>query len=206
MTARGTKKGGARKAKGPPPRPVPGLPGATRFGLLLARLWCGAFFLATAEYKLNQPGLSLGETIDRFRFEEYVPTLERAIASPPAVFGTPLGFYADFLREVMLPAASFAAPAILFFEALLGLCLVLGLGVLLMAALGVVLMLGFNLAKVVGGWEVGDPVGVYLLTVRTANWPVTLLLLLLALAAAGRILGLDRGVPARAPRGLRWIA
>ena len=68
----------------------------------------------------------------------------------------------------------------------------LGLGVRLTASLGVLLMLAFNLAKPQPSRQRRTiRSGVYLFTVRTANWPVTLLLLLLALAAAGRILGLD---------------
>jgi uncharacterized membrane protein YphA (DoxX/SURF4 family) len=170
----------------------------------VARLWTGAFFLVTAWWKLVQDGYTIGEKIEYFR-EDYVATIQGAIARPPELFGQPLGFYADFLEGVMLPGAAVLAPAILFFEALLGLSLVLGLGVRLTASLGVVMMLAFNLAKPQPGAAPDDPMGVFLFTVRSANWPVTLLLLLLAVAAAGRILGLDAWLRARGPRGLRWI-
>jgi len=176
-----------------------------RVTLLVARLWTGGFFLASAHWKLIQDGWSIGEKIQAFRVEAYVPTIERAIAHPPEVLGLRLDFFAAFLRDVMLPAASWMAPAILFFEAVLGLGLVLGLGTRLLASLGFLMMLAFSLAKVVGGWTPGDPVGVTLFTVRSANWPVVLLLLLLAVAAAGRFVGLDAWLRRRAPAWLRWI-
>lgn len=195
---------GAKKGRGKKPHP-PTLPVGAASGVFLLRLWTGGFFLVTAWWKLIEDGRTIGWKIERFREVEYVGMIQRAIEHPPELFGHALGFYADFLESVMLPAATVFAPLILFFEALLGLSLVLGLGVRLTALLGVVLMLAFNLAKPQPGSAMEDPVGVFLFTVRSANWPVTLILLLLALVPAGRILGLDVWLRARAPRWLRWI-
>ena len=194
-----TKKGKART------QARPDLPLGVSTGLVVLRLWAGGFFLVTAWWKLIEDGRTIGWKIDRFREVEYVGMIQGAIANPPELFGHSLGFYADFLQSVMLPAASVLAPLILGFEVVLGLSLVVGLGVRLTASLGVVMMLAFNLAKPQPGSAVDDPVGVFLFTVRSANWPVTLILLLLALVPAGRILGLDVWLRARGPRWLRWI-
>ncbi len=195
--------GRAKKGRGRKPAPAP-LPLATRAGLVVLRLWAGGFFLVTAWWKLIEDGYTIGEKLDAFE-EEYVFWVQRAILQPPEVFGVRLGFFADFLEGAMLPGAAVWAPLILLFEVVLGLSLVLGLGVRLTASLGVLMMLAFNLAKPQPGAAPEDPMGVLLFTVRSANWPVTLILLLLALAAAGRVLGLDAWLRARAPRWLRWV-
>jgi uncharacterized membrane protein YphA (DoxX/SURF4 family) len=195
----GKAKKGRAKAQTPTPLPL-----GVSTGLVVLRLWAGGFFLVTAWWKLIEDESSIGEKIGAFR-DEYVVWIERAAQQPPELFGQPLGFYADFLEGVMLPGAPVLAPLILGFEVVLGLSLVLGLGVRLTASLGVVMMLAFNLAKPQRGDELADPVGVYLFTVRSANWPVTLILLMLALAAAGRVLGLDVWLRARGPLWLRWI-
>ena len=197
------KRAGSRKGRGKQ-QTSPPLPLGVRSGVVVLRLWTGCFFLVTAWWKLVEEGYTVGEKMGLFR-EEYVAWIERAIQQPPELFGTPLGFYADFLEAVMLPAAPVLAPLILVFEVLLGLSLVLGLGVRLTASLGVLMMLAFNLAKPQPFAPSEDPVGVYLFTVHSANWPVTLILLLLALVPAGRILGLDVWLHARGPRWLRWI-
>jgi uncharacterized membrane protein YphA (DoxX/SURF4 family) len=190
------------------PRP-PGAPPSRRWplalALLLLRLWAGAFFLDAAVYKLvdgprareEASGVeeTLGQSFARFRDEEYRPMVQAAVDDPPRVFGAPLTVYADFLRAVMLPGADVFAPTILVAEVLLGVSLVLGLGVRLSAALGFLMMLAFSLAK-----------RVYLLTVQSANWPITLILLALSLAAAGRYVGLDAWVRRRGPRWLRWAS
>lgn len=198
MTARRARKGRGGKPASPPPQP------GARAGVVVLRLWAGGFFLVTAWWKLVQEGYTIGERMGLFR-AEYVTWIERAIAQPPELFGHVLGFYTDFLEAVMLPAAPVLAPALLLFEALLGVSLVLGLGVRLTASLGVLMMLAFDLAKPQPGASPEDPVGVFLFTVHSANWPVTLILLLLALVPAGRILGLDVWLRARGPRWLRWI-
>lgn len=188
---------------------VPDLPGpfATGLAIVSLRLWTGAFFLVTAWWKLIEPGFSVGEKIAVFR-DQYALFIDNVVAHPPQVLGVTLQFFADFLGNVMRPAIGFAAPLILFFEILLGLGLVLGLGVRLLASLGFLLMLVFSLGKPQpgGAFPLEEPVGVFLFTVKSANWPLTLILLALALLAAGRILGLDAKVRAGAPAWLRWIA
>jgi len=202
------KKGRARKkrrgAGGGPDLPGPL---ATGVAIVTLRLWTGVFFLVTAWWKLIEPGFSVGEKIEAFR-GQYAQFIDTVVAHPPEVLGVTLHFYADFLGNVMRPNIAFAAPAILAFEALLGLGLVLGFGVRLLASLGFLLMLVFSLGKPQPGaaFPLEEPVGVFLFTVKSANWPVTLILLALALLAAGRILGLDAKIRAGAPGWLRWIA
>jgi uncharacterized membrane protein YphA (DoxX/SURF4 family) len=171
------------------------------FGL---RVWTGIYFLSSAWYKLIQEGYTVGEKIGAFE-QLYVKTVANAIDHPPEVLGFRLDFFADFLEHVMLPARGFFAPAILFFEAVLGICLVLGLGVRFIAFLGFLMMLAFSLAKAHPGASETDPVGVFLFTVHSSNWPVTLLLLAFVLIGAGRIWGLDTWLRAKAPGWLRWI-
>lgn len=196
-----------KRKKAKPPELGAPVRWATGAALVPLRVWAGAIFLVTAEWKLRAPGVSIGDRIRQFRLGEYVPMIERAVEHPPEVLGWRLGFYADFLDGVMLPLQHVAAPAILFFELILGLTLVLGLGTRLFASLGVLLMLGFNLAKPMPGWgdPVPGPVGIKLLTIRSSNWPLTWILLVLAVFAAGRVLGLDVWIRRRAPGWLRWI-
>ena len=85
-------------------------PAGCRTGLVVVRLWTGAFFLVTAVVEAG-PGRLLARREDRvLPRQDYVAMIERAIARPPELFGAPLGFYADFLETVMLPgrAASLA--------------------------------------------------------------------------------------------------
>ena len=177
---------------------------ARRLAYVLLRVYAGVFFLVTAHYKLVQEGYSIAEKIAYFRESEYVPMIQHAIrirrrcsgcrstSSPPSS-----GRHAA-VRWVLRPRH-------LVFEALLGLTLILGFGV-----------------RLVGGWAScscslspwrsptrgprrEDPVGVFLFTVKSANWPLTLILLAVCLVAAGRVLGLDRWVRRRWPPLLRWI-
>ena len=84
-------------------------------------------------------------------------------------------------------------PAILFFEGLLGVSLVLGVGVRLMGFLGALLMAAFGLAK-----------GLYVLTItQGTNWILMVMLLALALMAAGRIWGFDARLRHRLPG---WVS
>ncbi len=156
MSRRKTKKGASDAPRG------------WRFGLVALRLWTGGFFLATAWWKLIESGSTVGQKIEAFRIE-YVQMIGGAIANPPELFGMRLGFFADFLRGVMLPHAAWMAPLILAFEVVLGLSLVLGLGVRLTGSLGFLMMLAFTLAKPQPGAGADEPMGVFLFTVRSAN-------------------------------------
>jgi uncharacterized membrane protein YphA (DoxX/SURF4 family) len=183
------------RARAPAPSSGGGLL-APKLGLTALRLFTGAVFLAVAHWKLIRPGLPLGETLRTFAEQDYVPLLQRAIAEPPVVLGWRLQWYADFLQAVMLPgnAPYVFGTAVLFFEALLGLSLVLGACVRLMAGLGALLMLAFGLAK-----------GLWFLTIQGAgsNWMLMMMLLVLAATAAGRIWGLDARLRRRLPS---WIS
>ncbi len=194
----------AGRSKRPPAGPDPRIPWPAGLAYLVLRVYAGVFFLVTAHYKLVQEGYTVGEKLAAFRDNDYVSMISRAIEHPPVVLGVQLDLYADFLRDVMLPGAAVFAPAILIFEALLGIALVLGGGVRLMAGLGFLLMLAFSLAKP-GGAGPQEPVGVYLFTVHSANWPLTFILLALCLVAAGRFLGLDVWIRRRGPAWVRWI-
>jgi uncharacterized membrane protein YphA (DoxX/SURF4 family) len=201
----------AKAAGGAPPRAgaqvAPGashVPRAVALALLVLRLYAGAFFVDATVFKtIDQPralGIPPEGVVAHFRDGDYVPMVEAAIADPPRAFGVPLTPYADFLRAVMLPAADVFAPAILVAEALLGLSLVLGAGVRLSAGLGALMMLAFSLAK----YDRGEHI--YFLTVHSNNWAMTLILVALSLAAAGRFLGIDAWARRAGPRWLCWTA
>ena len=165
--------------------PAPSLPLAVWLGILLLRLWVGAFFVYSARFKWDL-GLS------HFVEVEWPHILEGGIDDPPSVFGWRLDFYADFLRDVMLPNGSVLGPIVLVAETALGVSLVFGIGVRLIAFLGFLMMTCFSLAK-----------AVFFLTVKSANWPVTIALLVLCLTAAGRYGGLDALLRRRLPR---WVS
>ncbi len=167
-----------------------------RLGVFLLRVYLGAVFLDAFHYKVFAAGVPLGEAFDLFVTYEYEPLVRQGIESPPEVLGVTWTWYADFLSAVMLPGAHFFGPAILVFEGLLGVALVLGAGVRLMGLLGAFLMAAFGLAK-----------GLYFLTAaRSTNWIFAVALLALALVAAGRVWGLDAWLASRLPRRLRWVA
>jgi thiosulfate dehydrogenase [quinone] large subunit len=174
-------------------------PRAALVALLFLRVFTGLFFLDVADYKLREvpasKGLGFAAGIEAFREDEYVPMVEEAIADPPTVFGRPFTAYADYLREVMLPAKEFVAPAILIGEALLGVALVLGAFVRLAGVLGALMMAAFAAAK-----------HNYLFTTSSANWAMTAILLALAIAAAGRFVGMDAWLRPRLPRLLAWVS
>jgi len=201
MAAR--KKRAKRKPAAPPPRLwVP------KLGVFLLRVFTGALFLDAIYYKLwltrmsapgpgpGEGGLGLGlfAAFDHFVQNDYRPLVQHAIQHPPQAFGVRMTWFSTFLENVMLPGAvpSVMGPAILVFELLLGLSLVLGVGVRLMAALGALLMLAFGMAK-----------GMYFLTIGGTNWILFFVLLALALTAAGRMWGLDSRLQRRFPG---WIA
>jgi uncharacterized membrane protein YphA (DoxX/SURF4 family) len=152
-------------------------------------------FVGVAWWKIVLPGLPLGETLRVFVEHEYVPLIESAVRSPPEVLGWRLDWYAGFLETVMLPgnAPYVFGGVILVFEGLLGVSLVLGACVRLSATLGALLMLAFGLAK-----------RLPLVTVtQGSNWLLMMILVALALTAAGRIWGLDARLQHRLPR---WIS
>ena len=165
-----------------------------KLGVFSLRVFTGAVFFDAALYKLVVPDRSLGEAIEDFAEKDYVPLVQQAVEQPPVVLGWRMDWYASLLENLMLPgnAPYVFGGAILFFELLLGISLVLGAGVRLMGLLGAWLMIGFGLAR-----------GAWFLTTRAPNWILMVILLSLALMAAGRIWGLDAKLSQRLPR---WIS
>lgn len=166
-----------------------------KIGIVGLRVYTGAVFLGVAWWKLFVPGTSIGQTLRDFAELDYIPMIEQAIREPPEVLGWRMDWYADFLASVMLPgnAPYVFGAAILIFEGLLGLALVIGAFVRLMSMLGVLLMLGFGLAR-------SAP---FLTVTHGPNWLLMVVLLTLALTAAGRIWGFDARLASRFPR---WIS
>lgn len=168
---------------------------APKLGLVSLRVFTGAVLFGAAWYKLVTPGTSLGDTISNFAEYDYIPLVQRAIAEPPTVLGWRMEWFAGLLETVFLPgkAPYVFGGAILFFEGLLGISLVLGACTRLMSVLGAFLMLGFGLAK-------GLP---FLTVTQGTNWFLVMILFALALTAAGRIWGMDARLQHRFPR---WIS
>ena len=170
-----------------------------KLGLFLLRAFTGALFLDAVYFKIVVTrmqgfGMSLFEAFDHFVETDYKRMIQNAIDHPPSIGTWEMTWYGDFLEAVMLPGAvpDVMGPAILIFELLLGIALVLGAGVRLMAALGALLMLAFGLAK-----------SQYFLTVTGTNWLLFFVLLFFALAGAGRVWGLDHWLRRKWPA---WIS
>ena len=184
------KKRAAKKKMRPPPSPKERLWPAM-LGLTSLRVFLGAVWLSSTFDKLfwTLPEGGLLDHVAHFRDSTYPRLLQRGIDQPPTIFGEPFVGWSNFLESVCLPAASWLAPLILFFEILLGLSLVLGAFVRLTALLGALMAIAFAMTK-----------NVWLLTVRDTNWMLVVAMLALSLMAAGRVWGLDarlrrRGVP-----------
>jgi uncharacterized membrane protein YphA (DoxX/SURF4 family) len=166
-----------------------------KVGITALRVFTGAVFLGVAHWKLIKPGLPLGETITRFTEQDYLPLVRHAVLNPPEVFGTKWSWFSSLLESIALGGSApyVIAGAVLVFEALLGVSLVLGACTRLMAFLGALLIAVMGLAK-----------GLYFLTVtQGTNWFLMMILLALSLTAAGRIWGLDARLRHKLPR---WIA
>lgn len=183
---------------------------APKLGLFLLRVFVGLVFLSVSHHKLIAPleqrdpatgvvlgeeDLSLKERIVTFAELDLMKRVEAAKANPPRIFGWELGWFTDLLAAITLPgkAPYIFATLILVFEALLGICLVLGACTRLMAFLGAWLMLVFGLVKALP----------FLTVTKGTNWYLVMILLALALTAAGRIWGLDARLHRRLPG---WIS
>lgn len=166
-----------------------------KLGITALRVFAGAVFLGVAHWKLIRPGLGLEETIVQFTERDYLPLVRHAVENPPEVFGTPWTWFSELMGAVALGGSApyVIAGAVLFFEALLGVSLVLGVCTRLMAFLGALLVAVMGLCK-----------GLFFLTVtQGTNWFLVMILLALALTAAGRIWGLDARLRRRLPG---WIS
>lgn len=103
--------------------------------------------------------------------------------------GKPYGFYAPFLRGLVLPHAHAFAYLISFGELFAGAALLAGLFSRAAAAVGLLLVGNFMLAR-------GDGLG----TNPTA--PIVVMMLTMMLTGPGRTLGLDAALRGRIPRWL----
>lgn len=167
-----------------------------KLGIAGLRVYAGVVFLAAAHYKLILPEGSIKDAIVRFAEADYADYMRRGIETPPTVFGAEMTWYSQFLDTVMIggQAPYVFGGAILFFEALLGFSLVLGVCTRLMAMLGGLLMIAF-------AWVRGPDLPFY--TTRIPNYLLMAILIALSLTAAGRIWGLDARLRHRLPG---WIA
>jgi thiosulfate dehydrogenase (quinone) large subunit len=144
--------------------------------LLPLRLFCGWTLLNTGLKKLHDGWLTR---------PELAQTIEGWLRD-----GKPYGFYAPFLRAVVLPHAHVFAILVSFGELLVGAALLAGLFTRAAAAAGVLLTLNFLLGR-------GDGLGAN----NTAPW--VFMMLTLMLTGAGRTLGLDGALRGKLPR---WLA
>src|SRR5438067_12265112 len=148
----------------------------TRIAFLLPlRLFCGWTLLNTGLKKLAAGWLSRPELAN---------SIEGWLRE-----GKPYGFYAPFLRSVVLPHAHVFAILVSCGELLVGAALLAGLFSRIAAAGGVLLTLNFMLGH-------GDGIGAN----DTAPWVIMMVTLMLT--SPGRTLGLDAALRGRLPRWL----
>ncbi|MDA1193892.1 MAG: DoxX family protein [Planctomycetota bacterium] len=202
-----TRKAAARKSPARASESSGGGLWAPKLGIVALRLFAGLVFLAVAHHKLIAPleetlpdgrviesELSLNDRIVTFAELDLIVRVDAAIEKPPHIFGWELRWFSDALEATVRPGKApyvFAA-IIMFFEALVGISLVLGLATRLMAFLGALLMLVFGLAKALP----------FLTVTQGTNWYLVMILFALSLTAAGRIYGLDARLRQRLPG---WI-
>lgn len=174
-----------------PPHPL-----LQRLALVLLRVFPGAILVDSALYKLTfGTSATLGEAIERFRVDDYRVLVQAAIDDPPRIFGWRFSAFSDALQATALGSPAWETAmcsALLAFELLAGITLVLGLGTRLVAVLAALLLIVFGLAK-----------AAWILTPNTSNWILAAMLLAAAMLAAGRVLGADARLAGRWPR---WIS
>ena len=182
---------------------------APKLGLVALRLFVGLVFLSASHHKLIAPleqvdpqtgavverDLGFGDRVTVFAEEDLVKRVEHARDNPPHLLDWELGWFTDLLATITLPgkAPYIFAALIMVFEALLALSMLFGACVRLMGFLGAALMLVFGLVKAVP----------FLTVTQGTNWYLVMILLTLALTAAGRIFGLDSKLRHRVPG---WIS
>ncbi len=138
------------------------------------RIAASLFFLFFGEYKLAGPGFAHGG------FQNYL----REYISTDAV-----SFYRPFLSGVISPHAVFFGYAVGVIESFVGICLLFGLWVRPACIIGVLFLLNLTLAT---WWDVGHGVPVWrFFGARLDTLPLSLLLIVLYAADAGRVWGLD---------------
>jgi uncharacterized membrane protein YphA (DoxX/SURF4 family) len=148
----------------------------TRIAFLLPlRLFCGWSLLNTGLKKLDEGWLTrpqLANTLNGWLHD-----------------GKPYGFYAPFLRNVVLPHVHVFSILVSLGELFVGAALLAGLFTRFAAAAGILLTLNFLLAR-------GDGIGAN----NTAPWVAMMLTILLT--GPGRALGLDAALRGKVPRWL----
>ena len=167
-----------------------------KLGMFALRVHVGVMFVMTAHWKLILPEGGIKDAIVQFAEGDYAKFIHQGIEHPPVIFGVEMTWYSSFLDAVMLggQAPYVLGGMILFFEGVLGFCLVLGLCTRLMGLLGGLLMLAF-------AWAKGPYLPFY--TQQMPNYLLMVVLFALALTAAGRIWGLDARLRHKLPG---WIA
>jgi len=142
--------------------------------LALVRIWCGAILVWT-----GIPKITAGE--------EWTPRMLGFIGGQ-----APWPFWQPVLDAVVVPNAALFAVMTAWGELLLGLALILGLGTRLAGALSIVMLSAYWLTK-----------GAHPLS-PSNDILMSLALLPVIVAGAGRVLGLD-GPLSRRPGWPRWI-
>ena len=161
-----------RSTKAAAPHPL-----LQRAALVLTRVFPGLILIDAVQYKLSEGGDTIGAALENFWRADYRPLIERAIASPPEIFGHSFDAYGRFLEAAMLGSETWErvlSGGILAVEGLIGVCLVIGLCTRFMGILGALLMTAFGLAK-----------STYFLTVNATNWTLAAMMLVAAFLAAG---------------------
>ena len=142
--------------------------------IALVRIAASLFFLFFGEYKLAGPGFAHGGFQNYLR--EYIST-------------DSVSFYRPFLSGVIAPHAVFFGYLIGVIESFIGICLLLGLWVRLACIVGIFFLLNLTLST---WWDVGHGVPVWrFFGARLDTLPLSLLLVVLYAADAGRVWGLD---------------
>lgn len=134
------------------------------FALLLPRLYCGYWFLATGLTKIGR-GFLLGGAL--------MPQLQRFLA------GTPQAWYKVWLVNIVIPHEHVFAVLTTLGETLTGVALLLGAATRFAAGVGIFMVGNYLFAK---GWS--NPAA-------THDKDFIMLLLIVLIGGAGQFLGLD---------------
>ena len=142
--------------------------------IAVVRILTALFFILFGQYKLFSPGFVGGG------FQQYLQGY---------IDNGAVGFYQPILSQVVLPNAVFFGYMIGLGELTIGLCLLLGFWVRPAAVFGILHMVSLTLAT---WWEPGHGVPVWrYFGAQLDHLPLLLLLVILFVADAGQVWGLD---------------
>ena len=147
-----------------------------RAALVLLRVYLGAVFLIAALPKLQ------GDFTP-----ELIGFLERVALQKGHVF------YQEFIRQVVVPHASFFAALVMSGELLVGVLLILGLLTRLASIVALILAVNYMFAK-----------GAWFWSPSSNDAAFAIISVALLIGAAGRTLGLDALLVRRWPRSPLW--